>query len=117
MIIFIFVIIIIIKISHITKALKELEELTKAVAESNSNTPTTNDNNNNSNAYTSSKIDEEEVMAMHAKKAALQKRYVALVHGLTQALLAIGLLQLLPFKPRVTGTFGIITSALVRKQQ
>ena len=102
-------------ISHITKALKELEELTKAVAESNSNTPTTN-NNNNSNAYSSSKIDEEEVMAMHAKKAALQKRYVALVHGLTQALLAIGLLQLLPFKPRVTGTFGIITSALVRKQ-
>ena len=55
----------------------------------------------------------EESAELDAKKAALQKRYVALAHGSTQMLLCLGLLGFYN-KPRLTGFFGVCTSALVR---
>lgn len=44
-------------------------------------------------------------------KTAHQKQLV-LAHGLVQALLAVGLLQVLPFKPRTVGLLGVIASAM-----
>ena len=57
----------------------------------------------------------EEGAELDAKKAALQKRYVALAHGSTQMLLCLGLLGFYN-KPRLTGFFGVCTSALVRRR-
>eukprot|EP00892_Ulva_mutabilis_P006652 jgi/Ulvmu1/4359/UM002_0084.1 len=44
--------------------------------------------------------------------AATHKRALTLVHAIIQALLATGLLQLRPFKPRLTASFGVAASVL-----
>lgn len=44
--------------------------------------------------------------------ASTHKKMLVLIHAVTQALLAIGLLQIRPFKPRLTATFGVLASVL-----
>lgn len=44
--------------------------------------------------------------------ASTHKKMLVLIHAIVQALLAVGLLQLRPFKPRLTATFGIMASVL-----
>eukprot|EP00798_Chlamydomonas_sp_ICE-L_P016871 gene16871-23142_t len=39
-------------------------------------------------------------------------RMLTLIHGLVQAALAAGLLQVLPFKPRTLGVLGVVASAM-----
>lgn len=47
-----------------------------------------------------------------AKQAELDRRSLVLIHAITQALLALGLLEKLPVKPRTVGLFGVVASAL-----
>lgn len=42
----------------------------------------------------------------------LEDHVFLLVHGAIQAVLALGLLQILPFKPRTVGLLGTIASAM-----
>ncbi|KAI8113706.1 hypothetical protein M9435_003700 [Picochlorum sp. BPE23] len=42
----------------------------------------------------------------------LRRRAIVLVHGVFQALLAVGLLGLRPWKPRTVGLFGVAASAI-----
>ena len=44
--------------------------------------------------------------------AEIDRRLLTLVHAVTQALLAVGLLQLRPWKPRTVGVIGIVASAI-----
>lgn len=45
-------------------------------------------------------------------RSEVNSRLLALVHGLVQAATAVGLLQLLPLKPRTVGALGTIASAI-----
>eukprot|EP00877_Chromochloris_zofingiensis_P005583 jgi/Chrzof1/15025/Cz09g24120.t1 len=47
-----------------------------------------------------------------AARKEINQRLLVLVHGLVQALTAVGLLQLLPFKPRTVGLLGTVASAI-----
>lgn len=49
---------------------------------------------------------------VEAARKATNERMLVLVHGLFQAALAAGLLQVLPFKPRTVGLLGVIASAM-----
>eukprot|EP00775_Hariotina_reticulata_P008774 gene8774-8953_t len=47
-----------------------------------------------------------------AARQEVNQRLLVFIHGFVQALTAVGLLQLYPFKPRTVGLFGSIASAL-----
>ena len=47
-----------------------------------------------------------------AAAAEIDRRLLTLVHAVTQALLAVGLLQLRPWKPRTVGVIGVVASAI-----
>ena len=42
----------------------------------------------------------------------VRRRTIVLVHALVQALLAMGLLELRPWKPRTVGAIGVVASVL-----
>ncbi len=50
--------------------------------------------------------------AAAVKQADLDRRSLVLIHAITQGLLALGLLEKLPIKPRTVGLFGVVASAL-----
>lgn len=58
----------------------------------------------------SSKEDQEQLLREVNRK--VNERLMFLSHGLVQAALAAGLLQLLPWKPRTVGLLGVIASAM-----
>ena len=92
-----------IEMAHISRALLELSEKRKKKIKMQAEDGTDEEEE-----------EEEDDDDDFTLKEELRTRCVALAHMSTQMLLCLGLLQVVPFKPRVTGTFGIITSALVR---
>mmetsp|Transcript_7954 Transcript_7954/g.21223 ORF Transcript_7954/g.21223 Transcript_7954/m.21223 type:complete len:235 (+) Transcript_7954:101-805(+) len=56
--------------------------------------------------------DEKYEARVEEARKAINQRMLVLVHGIFQALLAAGLLQYLPLKPRTTGLLGVIASAM-----
>lgn len=54
----------------------------------------------------------EDAKAAAARQAEIDRRSLVLFHAFVQGLLALGLLEKLPVKPRTVGTFGIIASAI-----
>lgn len=49
---------------------------------------------------------------MAKTQAELNRHLLVFIHAVTQALLAMGLLELRPWKPRTVGLFGIVASVL-----
>jgi len=47
-----------------------------------------------------------------AARLEVNQRLLVFIHGFVQALTAVGLLQLYPFKPRTVGLFGTVASAI-----
>mmetsp|Transcript_14982 Transcript_14982/g.32478 ORF Transcript_14982/g.32478 Transcript_14982/m.32478 type:complete len:241 (+) Transcript_14982:194-916(+) len=56
--------------------------------------------------------DEEYKKRVDDARAQINQRMFVLVHGLVQAALAAGLLQLAPLKPRTVGFLGVVASAM-----
>lgn len=56
--------------------------------------------------------DAEWAKRQEAARAEINQRLLVFIHGSLQALTAIGLLQLYPFKPRTVGLLGTLASAL-----
>lgn len=56
--------------------------------------------------------DEEYIARQVSIKSELERKLIVLVHSVFQALLAVGLLELRPWKPRTVGALGVIASVL-----
>jgi hypothetical protein len=56
--------------------------------------------------------DEDYIARQVSLKSDLERKLIVLVHSVFQALLAVGLLELRPWKPRTVGALGVIASVL-----